>query len=85
MKLLQQLITDDYRVHMQLDNLPVAIKGDRWVIFLVVSRDCRCWTAVAAFLWRECMVKRSGCLRGTNNTMPLQLAHPTPLLRLPWR
>lgn len=28
MKLLQQLITDDYRVHMQLDNLPVAIKGD---------------------------------------------------------
>eukprot|EP00903_Cladosiphon_okamuranus_P019925 g18312.t1 len=25
MKLLQQLISDDYRVHMQLDNLPVAV------------------------------------------------------------
>lgn len=32
MKLLQQLISDDYRVHMQLDNLPVAIQGgDRCV------------------------------------------------------
>lgn len=31
-KLLQQLISDDYRVHMQLDNLPVAIQGgDRCV------------------------------------------------------
>ena len=31
-KLLQQLISDDYRVHMQLDNLPVAIHGDRCVV-----------------------------------------------------
>lgn len=34
-KLLQQLISDDYRVHMQLDNLPVAIQGDRCVCLCV--------------------------------------------------
>lgn len=32
MKMLQELINNDYRVHMQLDNLPVAIRvEERWV------------------------------------------------------
>lgn len=32
MKQLRDLISKDYRVHMQLDNLPVAISNDRWAI-----------------------------------------------------
>lgn len=33
MTMLQHLISNDYRVHMQLDNLPVAIRSEeRWVL-----------------------------------------------------
>lgn len=47
MKLFQQLISDDYRVHMQLDNLPVAIQGDRFVSCLVNSLIA----SLPSFVW----------------------------------